>query len=199
MLFRNRKGYLSQNVLGACTFDLQFSYIYPGWEGSANDTRVLQDASFRGGFSIPEGKYYLADAGYPNNNSLFTLYRGTRYHLKEQYSASQKPNTKEELFNLRYSSLCNVIERIFGVLKRRFKCLATPPEYAFDIQVNLVFALTALYNFIRIQNGEFDIFKELDGNLDSNSKEEDEVNNALEGKDRLSNISTEMDNSVGRV
>lgn len=40
--FRNRKGILSQNVLAACTFDLQFIFIYPGWEGSAADSRVLR-------------------------------------------------------------------------------------------------------------------------------------------------------------
>jgi len=40
--FRNKKGVLSQNVLAACTFDLQFIFIYPGWEGSAADSRVLR-------------------------------------------------------------------------------------------------------------------------------------------------------------
>jgi DDE superfamily endonuclease len=64
--FRNRKGTLSQNVLGVCTFDLQFSYIYPGWEGSAHDVRVLDDAMNQGDFEIPAGKFYLADAGYTN-------------------------------------------------------------------------------------------------------------------------------------
>lgn len=53
-------------MLGACTFDLQFSYIYPGWEGSAHDVRVLDDAMSQGGFEIPAGKFYLADAGYTN-------------------------------------------------------------------------------------------------------------------------------------
>ena len=150
MLYQNRKGFLSQNVLAACTFNLQFCYIYPRWEGSANDTRVFQDARFQGGFSIPEGKYYLANARYPNNKPLLTLYQGTRYHLKEQYNASQKPTTKEELFNLCHSSLCNAIKRIFGILKQQFKCLATALEYIFDIQVKLIFALIALYNFIRL-------------------------------------------------
>lgn len=56
--FRNRKGILSQNVLAACTFDLQFIFIYPGWEGSAADSRVLRavlddpDQNFP---HIPEG------------------------------------------------------------------------------------------------------------------------------------------------
>lgn len=40
--FRNKKGILSQNVLAACTFDLQFIFIFPGWEGSVSDSRVLK-------------------------------------------------------------------------------------------------------------------------------------------------------------
>lgn len=56
--FRNRRGVLSQNVLAACTFDLKFIFIYPGWEGSAADSRVLRavlndpDQNFP---QIPEG------------------------------------------------------------------------------------------------------------------------------------------------
>lgn len=56
--FRNRKGILTQNVLAACTLDLQFIFVYPGWEGSATDSRVLRavlddpDQNFP---PIPEG------------------------------------------------------------------------------------------------------------------------------------------------
>ena len=81
--FRNRKETLSQNVLAVCNFDLQFSYVLPGWEGSSHDARVLNDATQNKGFSIPRGKYYLADAGYSNRDWLLTPYRGVRYHLKE--------------------------------------------------------------------------------------------------------------------
>jgi hypothetical protein len=42
--FRNRNGFLSQNVFAACKFNLYFSYILPGWEGSAHDSRVLWHA-----------------------------------------------------------------------------------------------------------------------------------------------------------
>jgi len=35
--YRNRKGDISQNVLGMCTFDELFCYVLPGWEGSAHD------------------------------------------------------------------------------------------------------------------------------------------------------------------
>jgi hypothetical protein len=87
--FRNRKGYISQNVLAVCTFYMQFSYILPGWEGSVHDSRVLTDALSKG-FRIPSGKYYLADAGYSNRDWLLTPYRGVRYHLKETYLAAAK-------------------------------------------------------------------------------------------------------------
>jgi hypothetical protein len=80
--FRNRKGAISQNVLAACSFDFKFVYILSGWEGSASDSLVYQDARATD-FKIPEGKYYLADAGYPNTDSLMVPYRGVRYHLKE--------------------------------------------------------------------------------------------------------------------
>jgi hypothetical protein len=60
--YRDRRGKLSQNVLAVCTFDLQFSYILAGWEGSAHDSRVLRDAITHHGFSVPAGKYFLRDA-----------------------------------------------------------------------------------------------------------------------------------------
>lgn len=42
--YRNRKSSISQNVLVACNFDMQFSYVLAGWEGSAHDGTVLRDA-----------------------------------------------------------------------------------------------------------------------------------------------------------
>ena len=39
--YRDRKGNLSQNVLGVCSFDYKFQYVLAGWEGSAVDSHVL--------------------------------------------------------------------------------------------------------------------------------------------------------------
>lgn len=103
--YRNRKGTLSQNVLAVITFDLRYCYVLPGWEGSAHDSRVLTDAVANHGFSVPEDKYYLADAGYSNSDYVMIPYRGVRYHLKEQSLAGQKPENAKELFNLRHASL----------------------------------------------------------------------------------------------
>ena len=59
------------------------------------------------------------------------------------------PASKEELFNLRHSSARNIIERIFGVLKRRFRILLLAPEYQPEIQARIPAALCALHNFIQ--------------------------------------------------
>jgi hypothetical protein len=45
--FRGRKHYPTQNVLAAVDFDLRFTYVLAGWEGSAHDSFVLQDALSR--------------------------------------------------------------------------------------------------------------------------------------------------------
>ena len=39
--YRNRKGALSQNVMAVCDFNMLFTYVVTGWEGSAHDARVL--------------------------------------------------------------------------------------------------------------------------------------------------------------
>ena len=53
--FRGHKDGTTQNVLAAISFNLKFSYVLVGQEGSAHDSRVLNDAFTRlGGFSIPE-------------------------------------------------------------------------------------------------------------------------------------------------
>ena len=55
--FRGRKNYPTQNVLAAVDFDLKFTYVLAGWEGSAHDATILADALERDdGLRVPEGK-----------------------------------------------------------------------------------------------------------------------------------------------
>ncbi|KAH8826326.1 hypothetical protein DL96DRAFT_1465984, partial [Flagelloscypha sp. PMI_526] len=42
----------------------------------------------------------------------------------------------------------NVIERIFGIMKKRFKILMTPPHMNLDVQARIPPALAAVHNFI---------------------------------------------------
>ena len=134
---RNRKKFISQNVLAVSDFNMLFTYALVGWEGSAHDGQMLADALSKGRVIFP-GKYYLGDAGYALTRYFLTPFRGVRYHLKEWVRGLQRPQNKEELYNLRHSSLRNVIERIFGVAKKRFPLLVTMHSYAFCDQCNLV-------------------------------------------------------------
>jgi len=79
--FRDRKKKHSQNVLGACNFDMTWQYVLAGWEGSAHDSRVYNDAK-RKGFPFILGWYHLGDAGYALTKRCLVPYRGVRYHLK---------------------------------------------------------------------------------------------------------------------
>jgi hypothetical protein len=81
-VFRNRKKFISQNLLSVSNFDMTFAYALAGWEGSAHDGRVFEDAKTKG-LPLFIGKYYLGDAGYALSKYCLTPYRGKRYHLKE--------------------------------------------------------------------------------------------------------------------
>jgi len=78
----NRKGFISQNCLFCCTFDLCFTYILSGWEESAANAWVYHDA-ITTDLVIPDGWYYLTDAGFPHCDQLLVPYWGVRYHLAE--------------------------------------------------------------------------------------------------------------------
>jgi hypothetical protein len=139
-LSRNRKGGVSQNCLACCSFDLRFLYFLSGWDGSAADASIFNDAR-QNDLHVPQGKYYLADAGFGACDALLVPYRGVRYHLAKWGRANIRPATKEELYNLRHASARNVIERIFGILKGRFAILNNTPQFKP--------ALAAIHNFIQ--------------------------------------------------
>jgi len=54
--FRGRKHTITQNVLAAVDFDLRFTYVLAGWEGSAHYALILSDALERAdGLRVPPG------------------------------------------------------------------------------------------------------------------------------------------------
>ncbi|XP_068466573.1 uncharacterized protein [Phaseolus vulgaris] len=110
-------------------------------------------------------KYYLGDAGFMLKTQVITPYRGVRYHLKE-YSR-RGPQNARELFNHRHSSLRNVIERTFGVLKKRFPIIisGTEPHYSVDTMTDIVLACCILHNFLRGVDNDDSLLEEVDREL----------------------------------
>jgi hypothetical protein len=82
------------------------------------------------------GKFYLVDSGYANQPGYLAPYKG--------------PSTrgKKELFNSIHSSLRNVIDRSFGVLKK-WKILKDIPSFAMQKQRQIILACMALHNLIK--------------------------------------------------
>ena len=94
------------------------------------------------------GKFYLVDSGYPNQMGYLALYKGMKYHLQE-FRQGPMPRGKKELFNYSHSSLRNVIERSFGVLKMKWRILLDLPSYPMPKQSQIIMACMAVHNFIR--------------------------------------------------
>ncbi|XP_051196917.1 uncharacterized protein [Lolium perenne] len=138
--FCGRKHYTSQNVLAAVDFDMRFTYVPDGLQ-------------------IPEGKFYLRDAGYACRPSILPPFRKTRYHLNE-FSAKHRPQNAKKLFNLRHLSLRFTIERVFAALKNKFNVLDQKPFHTFDTQVKLVLACCILHNWI-LDWSEDEFFEEV--------------------------------------
>lgn len=104
------------------------------------------------------GKFYLVDSGYPNRPGYLAPYKGVKYHLPE-FRQGPRPSGRNEVFNFHHSSLRNVIERSFGVLKMKWRILLGVPSYPMPKQSQIILSCMALHNFIResaIADADFD-------------------------------------------
>ncbi|CAI9104650.1 OLC1v1003367C1 [Oldenlandia corymbosa var. corymbosa] len=175
-----RKGSTATKLLGVCCPNMQFIYVLSGWEGSAHDGRVLRDAIHRpNGLKVPlfniKGNYYLVDAGYCNAEGFLSPFRGQRYHLKE--FDNHRPETAEEYFNMKHSKARNVIKRCFGLLKGRWKILASPSFFEIRTQVRIITACCLLHNLIRryMSYDPQELIPNEEESEDEESQDEDEV------------------------
>ena len=64
----------------------------------------------------------VVDTGYPNRPSYLCPYKGERYHIPG-WHRGMEPKTHKERFNRIHSSIRNVIERSFGLLKMKWQIL----------------------------------------------------------------------------
>lgn len=92
----------------------------------------------------------------------------------------------KELFNMRQSSLRNVVERIFKVCKKLLPSLLKMSSFEFPFQCTLVNCAFMLHNFIHLNQKYEDIFYIIDDNsLDEGDEgEEDDVEIVPQGNAR---------------
>ncbi|XP_021757967.1 uncharacterized protein LOC110723003 [Chenopodium quinoa] len=147
-------------------------------ECSANDSRIfwetitnVEETKFP---MPPPRKYYLVDSSYTNMPGFLSLYRGERYHLRD-YRGATSPQGPGEIFNYTHSSLRNVIERCFGVLKARFPILRDMPSYDLKRQKYIILLCCVIHNFIKMcKDGDPLFIQYADENVEL---EDDAINN----------------------
>ncbi|XP_066593204.1 putative nuclease HARBI1 [Prorops nasuta] len=139
-LFRNRKGYFSLNVQAVSNENLQITDIVARWPGSVHDSTIFSNSRLKVNFE--SGMYkngvLLGDSGYANKPYLLTPL------LNPQTPA-------ERLYNESYIKTRNVVERMFGIWKRRFPILALGMRYKLENIMPIIVATAVLNNIARQQ------------------------------------------------
>jgi hypothetical protein len=114
--YMRRKQYTSQNMLAAVNFDMKFTYMLAGWEGSSHDTSNFAHGMIRpDGLKINEGMFYLVDAGYACRHVILPHVRSTIYHLNE-FFARHYTQGRQGTFYPTHSNLRVTIKRGFTAL-----------------------------------------------------------------------------------
>ncbi|GMN68846.1 hypothetical protein TIFTF001_037894 [Ficus carica] len=74
----NRKRFHSQNILAACSFDMKFTYMLTGYEGSCHDARMLGEAIAFKGFPILPPDDEVDDVAFGTGPSTGPQHHDTR-------------------------------------------------------------------------------------------------------------------------
>ncbi|KAJ1194352.1 hypothetical protein NDU88_003641 [Pleurodeles waltl] len=111
-VYRNRKSYHSMNVQMVCLADQYISQVNAMFPGSVHDANILRNRSipYMMGQLQRHRVWLLRDSGYPNLSWLLTPVRNPRTRAEERYNEAHGRTRR-------------VIERTFGLLKARFRCL----------------------------------------------------------------------------
>ena len=84
------------------------------------------------------------DSGYPNRIGYLAPFKGSTYHILEfRLRNGRAPQGKNEVFNFLHSSLRNVIERAFGVLKQKWRILKSISSFSTRTHNHIILACMA--------------------------------------------------------
>ena len=141
-LYLCHKGFTSINVQVVCGPDMRICHIVSRWPGSTHDSRIFDWSSIKEYMieqrtphgQLPPDSKLLGDGGYACMPYLFTPLRA--------------PQTRPEIrYNFAHSRTRTVVERVFGVLKRRFPCLRRKLHFKeMDTCKLVIVACAVLYN-----------------------------------------------------
>ncbi|PKU61791.1 uncharacterized protein LOC110103944 isoform X1 [Dendrobium catenatum] len=156
-----------QKVLAVCDFNMCFTFVVAGWEGSTEDGTILNQVISDPAHNFPaplKGKYYLVNCRCPMRRGFLQPYREND-RLPDFWPFCEFSHDYQRVFNQRHSSLHSVIKRAFGIWKKKWIVLQDMPFFSFEKQRLIVAATMALHNYIRRHHSRSDPdFREYDEN-----------------------------------
>nr|XP_025038542.1 protein ALP1-like [Pelodiscus sinensis] len=154
--YLNRKGYSSMVLQALVDHRGQFLDVYTGWLGKADDARIFRSSGLYK--KLKKGLYFsprefavgdvqmplciVGDEAYPLLPWLMKPYTG---HL----------DPSREQFNTRLNRARNPVERAFGRLKARFRCLRTRLTVGQKSMAELIAACCVLHNIVEKKGEAF--------------------------------------------
>ncbi|XP_061391094.1 putative nuclease HARBI1, partial [Musca vetustissima] len=121
VLYYNRKGYFSVNVMVVCDYQMKIKAVDASKPGSCHDSFVwlVSNAKnyYKDLYANGRNCWLLGDSGYGLEPYIITPYRNPEF------------NTVEHRFNRRHCAARNIVERTIGNLKSRFRCLQMALPY----------------------------------------------------------------------
>lgn len=139
----NRKGTHSVILQAVCDSEMHFIDLYCGWPGSVHDSRVFRNSPLLNKASKLDKNFHLiGDAAYPLQTCMLTPYKD-----------NGRLNAAQRQYNFLHSSSRMVIERAFGSLKGRFRCLRFIDMFDLDCILKIVFSCCILHELC-LQNDD---------------------------------------------
>ena len=131
------------NVQATTNSNLEITDIVARWPGSAHDSTIFNNSRLRGTFE--EQTYgdalILGDSGYPIKSYLMTPLLHPR-------------TPAEQLYNESHIRTRNLIERLFGIWKRRFPILSLGLRFQLNKVMQVIVATAVLHNISRQNRDE---------------------------------------------
>lgn len=146
--FRNRKGWFSLNVQTISSANLKFLNVVARWARSAHDQTIFRHSDVRARFEAGEfGNHILiGDSGYANTHYLATPYTANNPDIRL--------NRRMQIYQAKIISSRNVVERQYGVWKRRFPVLAYGMRVKTSTAQKIITACAILHNICIDANEE---------------------------------------------
>lgn len=140
--YRNRKGWFSINTQAICSADLMFRDVVARWHGAAHDANIWDNCAQKWNFlhGIYNNYVLLGDSGYAQTSYMMTPLSETNVNSRA-----------ERLYQEAQIKSRNVIERAFGVWKRRFPILSKGINVKLHRVPGIIIATAVLHNIAIMQ------------------------------------------------